>query len=211
MARVLEHITALNAADFIDIDQADTPSVLAGQASTADFLASLGVPSHLISEDNAQAARTAFAAVTSPAQTEAEKKKAILALKVPAAVRHLAGMLSQFDWQYIEQASEIRGYVVAKLIEETKHPDARIRLKALELTGKLTEIGSFTERTEIIHKNETVDELERKVRDRLAKYAQLRTVDAETVDAETVEVKTLTSDADEEIASIAGVRQGAEK
>jgi hypothetical protein len=58
--------------------------------------------------------------------------------------------------------------VVAKLLEETKHPDARIRLKALELTGKLTEVASFTERSEVIHKNESADELEARIRAKLA-------------------------------------------
>lgn len=181
MARILEHIAALDAADFIDLDEASTSDVLAGQASTADFLASLGVPSHVLADDHAQAARNAFASVTNPAESEAEKKKALLALRVPSAVRHLAGMLSQYDWQYIEQASEIRGYVVAGILKETTSPDAKIRLKSLELLGKLTGVDSFTTRVEITHKDETVDELERRVRERLAKYAAARTVDAETV------------------------------
>jgi len=168
MGNVFEHITALKAEDFIELKSADTAQLLAGQASTAEFLESLGSPNHILEEDQAYAARRAFAAVTNPEQTDVERNRAILALKVPEAVRHLAGMLSQYDWEFVEQAKEIRGYVVAKLLEETKHPDARIRLRALELTGKLTEVASFTERSEVVHKNESADELEQRIKAKLA-------------------------------------------
>lgn len=165
---MLEHITALNPDDFLDLEEADTPSLLSAQAGTAEFLASLGSPNELITQDEMHNARTAFATVTNPEQSEAERRAAILALKTPPAVQHLAGMLSQYDWAYVDQAKELRGYVVAKLLEETKHPDARIRLRALELTGKLTEVASFTERSEVIHKNESADELEARIRAKLA-------------------------------------------
>lgn len=166
---MLEHITQLDPKDFIDLDEADAPSLLAGQASTAGFLASLGSPEELITADQAHNARVAFAAVTNVDASEAEKKKAILTLRVPGAVRHLAGMLSDYDWAYVEQAKEIRGYVVAKLLEESKHPDAKIRLKALQLLGNVTEIGAFTERVEVTKKDANTEELLTRVRERLQK------------------------------------------
>jgi len=166
---MLEHITALDPDDFLDLEEAGTPSLLAAQAGTAEFLASLGSPNGLITQDELHNARTAFARVTNPDQSEDARRAAILALKTPPAVQHLAQMLSEYDWAYVEQAKELRGYVVAKLLEETKHPDARIRLRALELTGKLTEVASFTERSEVIHKNESADELEARIRAKLSK------------------------------------------
>lgn len=168
MGKLFDHITALDPADFVDLDEASVPQLLEGQANTVDFFAALGSPNHLLTADQAHNARMAFAAVTNPEQSEAEKKAAIAALKAPAAVRHLAGMLSQYDWEFVEQAKQLRGYVVAKLLEETKHPDARIRLRALELTGKITEVAAFTERSEVVHKNESVDELEQRIRQKLA-------------------------------------------
>lgn len=169
MARmILEHLTTIDPKDFIDLDDADVPQLLAGQASTADFLASLGSPNELLTEDQAHAARTAFAATTNPDVSEKDKRNAILALKVPQAVRHLAGMLSEYDWEYVEQAKQLRGYVVAQLLEETKNPDAKIRLRALELTGKLTEVGSFTERIQVTKVDATSDELTARIREKLA-------------------------------------------
>ena len=72
------------------------------------------------------------------------------------------------------------------------HPDARIRLKAIELLGKVTEIGLFTERIQV--KKEELDdqELDNRIREKLAQLQ--KTVDAEAkakeernADAEDVE------------------------
>lgn len=168
-------------ADFVALDGMDTSALLEAQANTASaILSRLGSPEHLLAPDQAQAARNAFAATLNTSMSPADQKKAILALRVPQAVKHLAGMLSQFDWDYVEQAKELRGYVVANLLEETKHTDARIRLKSLELIGKLTEVGSFTERIEITKKDASTDELEARIRARLASFLP-KTVEVETV------------------------------
>jgi hypothetical protein len=59
--------------------------------------------------------------------------------------------------------------VVAELLELTRSPDPRIKLKALEMTGKLTEVGSFTERISITKTDASAAELEERIRARLAK------------------------------------------
>lgn len=153
---------------------------LAAQAGTTDFFSKFGSDPALLTEDGAQLARDAFAKVTNPAVTDADTKAALLKIKVPQAVKHLAGMLSQYDWDYVEQAKELRGYVVAKLMEETKHPDARIRLKSLELVGKLTEVGSFTERIEVKKIDATQDELMVRLQAKLTSLLP-KVVEVETV------------------------------
>ena len=95
-------------------------------------------------------------------------------LKVPEAVKQLVGMLSAYDWAFVEQARELRGYAVAKITEETVHPDARIRLKALELLGKVTEVALFTERSEITHKNVSDEQLDEDLKARLSEYLLLQ-------------------------------------
>jgi len=185
--QMFEHLTTLDAGDFVDLREMSSTDTLDAQAGTADFLSKFGSNPLLLTEDGAQRARDAFAAVTNTAVSEEEKKKAILALKVPAAVKHLAGMLSQYDWDYVEQAKELRGYVVAKLLEETKNPDPRIRLKSLELVGKLTEVGSFTERIEVTTKTESTDELQDRIR---SKLATLLPKVVEVQDAEILDIAT---------------------
>jgi len=178
---IFEHINTLNPADFIDLDDASAFDAMGAQANTAnDFLTRMGSPEHLIDENDAQRVRDVFGKVTTLDLNDKEKKASILTLKVPHAVKHLAGMLTQYDWDYVEQAKELRGYVVAKTMEETTHPDARIRLSALKMLGSLTEVGSFTERIEITKKDLSSTELEDRIRSKLASLLP-RTVEVETV------------------------------
>lgn len=173
MSKLLEHITELDPTDFIDVRDTDASDILAGQTNTALFMASLGSTDDVITADQRILAQQAFAAVTNPQQSDAEKKKALMMLRAPQPVKHLAGMLSEYDWNFVEQAREIRGYVVANLLEESKHPDAKIRLKALQLLGTVSEVGAFTERIEITKKDASVDELEAKIREKLSRLGGL--------------------------------------
>jgi hypothetical protein len=79
-------------------------------------------------------------------------------------------MLTEYDWSFQEQAKEIRSYVVAKLLEETKDGNGQIRLKALKLLGEVTEVAAFTTRTEVTHKHEEAGDIEERVRERLKKF-----------------------------------------
>lgn len=166
---MLEHLVSLDPADFIDLDDATAHDVLAGQASAVGFMEKFASPVELTPTAGA-AARNAFAAVTNPDVTDAEKKKALLVMRAPESVKHLAGMLTEYDWAFVEQAGTLRSYVVAKLLEETKHSDARIRLKALQMVGNLTEVGSFTERIEVTKRDASAEELEARIRARLQSF-----------------------------------------
>jgi hypothetical protein len=68
-------------------------------------------------------------------------------------------------------------------LEETDHPDARIRLKALEMLGKVTEVGLFTERIEI-KKTELSDvELDERIKQKLEVIQKTIEVDATEVES----------------------------
>lgn len=144
--------------------------LLSAQVATADWLDQLGVPSDEELDEAMQrrAARTAFQAVVlEPDAAPAEQREALVQVKTPEAVRHLVGMLSAYDWEFVEQAKELRGYVVAKIVEETKHPDARIRLKALQMLGNVTEVAAFTERVEVKKTDANEQEVNEKLRAKL--------------------------------------------
>lgn len=184
--------------EFDDLEEVAPVTLLSAQASTAavllhpqgsaspgatDWFTQMGSPEHVLTDSSRNAARKAFAATLSPDLSDDEKKRAILNLRVPQAVKHLAGMLSQYDWDYVEQAKELRGYVVASLLEESKAPDARIRLKAIELLGKLTEVASFSDRIEVISKPAEASDITERLR------AKLQTLLPRVVEIETVESK----------------------
>jgi hypothetical protein len=91
-------------------------------------------------------------------------------------------MLTAYDWEFIQQAKELRGYTVAKLVEETQHPNANIRLKALGLLGKVTEVGLFTEKIEVKKTDLTEDEIDKKLKEKLARFMDV--TDADVIDVE---------------------------
>lgn len=162
--------------------------VIDAQVSTADFLASLGAPDTdtAISSLEQKAARAAFNAVVTQ---DADAHHKLSTIQTPAAVRQLVGMLTAYDWEFVQQAKELRGYTVAKLVEETQNPNASIRLKALVALGKVTEVGLFTEKIEVKQTDLTEEEIDKKLKEKLAKFMAIE--DAQHTDIEDVAVKPL--------------------
>lgn len=86
-------------------------------------------------------------------------------MKIPGVVMKLDALLTEYDYSIIEDANRLRNYVVNRLIEEST--DKKNGMKALELLGKLTEVGLFTERKEILITNQTTEDLEKRLQESL--------------------------------------------
>ena len=178
---------------FTPFKKVTAPDLVQAQVNAADWLKELGAEDDAAIEQTAQAsaAREAFTALTTGAP---DPKTAVANITTPPAVRQLVTMLSAYEWQFVEEANKIRGKAVAQLLEEMEHPDARIRLKAIELLGKVTEIGLFTERVSV-KKEELADhELDERIRAKLAQLQKTVEVEAEereerNAEAEDVQVK----------------------
>jgi hypothetical protein len=179
--------------DFMSIDAVDTADLLSAQIATAQWLEELGATSDdkINTETQAHLARDAFKMIVSDQDTDEQKTK-LLQLKTPAAVRHITGMLTAYDWEFVQMAKELRGYTVAKLFEETQSPNANIRLKALGLLGKVTEVGLFTDKIEVKKTDLTDEEIDRKLKDKLAKF--MGVTDAEPI--EDIEINESTDETD---------------
>jgi len=162
--------------------------VVNAQIQTADWLKAMGVKDdeEVKKEVDVKAAREAFTALTTAAPIQ-DQHSAVTQIQAPAAVRHLTGMLTAYDWEFVQQAKELRGYAVAKILEECEHPTASIRLKALQLLGKVTEVGLFTDKIEVKKTDLTEAEIDAKLKEKLAKFMGVS--DADIVDIEPV-VKT---------------------
>ena len=68
------------------------------------------------------------------------------------------------------------------MLEECEHTNANIRLKALALLGKVTEVGLFTDKIEVKKTDLTEDEIDKKLKEKLAKFMDIE--DAEPIDVE---------------------------
>jgi hypothetical protein len=81
--------------------------------------------------------------------------------------------------------------VTNKLIIETENADPRVRLRALELLGKITDVGLFTERKEVTVTHQNTGDIQEKLREKLEKLKTLKKNDdgvyEEVQDAELVE------------------------
>lgn len=171
--------------DFTPIGKVGASDMLDAQMETTEWLRSIGASddSDTATASQQALARDAFKAMTS---TPASAKEAISKVTQPAAVRQIVGMLASYDWAFVEQAQQLRSMAVAKIVEETEHPDARIRLKALELLGRVTEVGLFTDRIEVKKTDMTDQDLDARIKEKLAilNKHKTHTPSHEVVDAE---------------------------
>jgi len=157
--------------NFVPMDKTDPSDVVDGMAKTVDWLKELGAvdTDTLVNEAQSQAARTAFTNIVTAKPAEITHTS-LANIKVPEAVQRLVGLLSAYDWEFVQQAKEIRGYTVAKLVEETEHPNANVRLKALVALGKVTEVGLFTEKIEVKKTEMSDTELEARIKEKLNRF-----------------------------------------
>ena len=172
---------------FTPIKKIDAVDLLEGQIQTTNWLKELGASTdeEVLEHAQEEIARDAFKALVA---NPTEAKAALQKVTLPPAIQKIVGMLTAYDWAFVEQAKELRGMAVAKIVEETDHPDARVRLKALEMLGKVTEVGLFTERISVKKEDMSDDELDQKIRDKLAQLQK-------TVDAEATEIENRNADA----------------
>jgi hypothetical protein len=103
--------------------------------------------------------------------------EAAAATNTPEGCLYVDSLLSAYDMQVVNDAKRLRNYVTNKLVIESENMDARIRMRALELLGKISDVGLFTERTEITVNNRSTVELEDSLREKLRRI--MGTSDAE--------------------------------
>ena len=93
-------------------------------------------------------------------------------LSSPGIVVHVGSILNEYDKQVVKSAVQLRTFVTNKLILESNNMDPRIRIKALELLGKISDVGLFTDKTEITLRHRPTEELEQMLRERLTKVIE---------------------------------------
>ena len=176
---LLDHLVSANAADyvpeiqedaglFIPLEKLNAAQTLDAQIHTTDWLKEItGNDDSILNKAQEQKAADAFTSLTLDAP---DAKNQLLSMQVPEEIRSTVAMVSTYQWKFLEQAESLRSMAVTKIIQETDHPDARIRLKALELLGKVTEVALFMDRVEVKHTEMSDEELTEKIREKLSRY-----------------------------------------
>lgn len=96
-----------------------------------------------------------------------------------AAAHHL---VKRFDFQAFSDAMQARNFITNKLIELADNGDPKIELKALELLGKHSDIGLFTERSEITIHHTTSSSLENSIKERIKRLLNTDVSDVTPLD-----------------------------
>jgi hypothetical protein len=84
----------------------------------------------------------------------------------------------------LDDPEEIRTFVVNKLLLEADAGDSKNRMRALELLGKVGEVGLFVEKKEVVHKNYKEEEVDRLLEQKIKELMHEKTVEAEVLTLE---------------------------
>lgn len=99
------------------------------------------------------------------------------ALQQPTAAFAAREFLKAYGNQLAMDVHEVRSAVTAKLMELANCGDPKFELKALELLGKHSDIGLFTERSEITVNYKSSGDLENAIKERVRRLLNADIVD----------------------------------
>lgn len=88
----------------------------------------------------------------------------------PGTIINLEAILSEWDHEVLDAGRRLRNYVTNKLIMDSNDPDPRVRIKVLELLGKLNNVGLFSDKVEISVVNRSIDSIEQELAKTLELY-----------------------------------------
>ena len=95
----------------------------------------------------------------------------------------LAGMVAQMNVSIVEELSELKLYVVNKLVHEIEHTrDPKARLTAIRNLGEVDGVDAFKKRSEVTHKIMTAEEVEKEL------LETLNSLENKVIDVEAREV-----------------------
>ncbi len=100
----------------------------------------------------------------------------------PGVAIKLAAILSQYDHQVINDAQQARTFITNRLVELCTCGDPKIEIKALELLGKHSDIGIFTERSEVTVHYKNSNDIEVSITERIKRLLHSDTVDVVPLD-----------------------------
>tara|TARA_R100001015_G_C4605844_1_gene160888 strand:- start:668 stop:1267 length:600 start_codon:yes stop_codon:yes gene_type:complete len=164
-----------------DMSYVDLKERASAACNTALKLAEHGLDIEPSQEDEDVAAKLAVAYADDPEKTSKKVSARKVATLTPASLVLTNNILQEFGHSVAESAVQIRHLVTNKLLLESENADPRIRMRALELLGKISDVGLFAEKSEVTVTHQSTEDLRNKLRGKLEK---LITPEDSVVDAE---------------------------
>lgn len=76
----------------------------------------------------------------------------------------LAGMITKYNFDLVDDLVQLKTFVINKLVEEVKDaPDSKTRIQALKILGEVDGIDAFKRRTETTHIIKPIEEVEKEL------------------------------------------------
>jgi len=155
-----------------DLSLVDLKDRAAAACSTALELSKHGLDITPDKEDEDTAARLAVAYADDPEKTSKVVTTKKAAKLTPASLVLTNNILQEFGHSVAESATQIRYLVTNKLLLESENTDPRIRMRALELLGKISDVGLFAEKSEVTVTHQSTEDLRSKLRSKLEKLVE---------------------------------------
>lgn len=176
---------------FGEVNFPDLRERAAAACETIDLLVENGLPPEVLEPTDADK-ELIEGILESFAEDEQKTNQALTTTRMsnmtPAALVGVHETLKDFSHAVVKNALQIRHLVTNKLILETASPDPRVRIRALELLGKISDVGLFTDRSEVTVTHRSTDELRNSLREKLQSLRQQDEIeDVEVTESEVLE------------------------
>lgn len=102
-------------------------------------------------------------------------------LTQPAVILALSGYVKQYSNSIVSDAAETRNLIHNRLLEISSCGDPKHELKALELLGKMSDVGAFTEKSEITIAHKSADALQGLIKEKINRLIELEVQDVEEI------------------------------
>jgi hypothetical protein len=106
----------------------------------------------------------------------------------PQTYHEVKELLDEFSVRVVDNAVQIRLLVTNKLLLESGNDDPKIRIRALELLGKITDVGLFTEKTEVTINQQSTQELTASLRAKIRRLMLPDEIEDVVINGETVDL-----------------------
>ncbi len=140
-------------------------------ANTVEMIESLGGSIDFDAKDFAQAVDL------TKGETKTTTPKTVTK---PGVAKTLAVAAKKYDFQVFADVQQARNFVTNRLIQIAECGDVKVELKALELLGKHSDIGLFTERSEITVHHTSSKSLEESIKERVKRLMNADVVDVKS-------------------------------
>jgi hypothetical protein len=111
---------------------------------------------------------------------------------------YLGGMVAMYSGMVVRDLADLKLYVVNKLLQESEHPDGKVRMQAIKALGEIDGVDAFKKRTEVTLKMQSIEEVEKELADTLSKLKRISNMPQQPVmDVQAKEIERLSDAIDD--------------